>query len=47
MVQGLSHMTFIVSDLDKMEEMLTTVLDTKKTYDSGDKTLPAIQGTLL
>ena len=37
MVQGLSHMTFIVSDLDKMEEILTTVLDAKKTYDSGDK----------
>ncbi|WP_413827707.1 FosX/FosE/FosI family fosfomycin resistance hydrolase [Tateyamaria sp.] len=38
MVQGLSHMTFIVSDLNKMEEILTTVLDAKKTYDSGDKT---------
>ncbi len=38
MVQGLSHMTFIVSDLDKMEEMLTKVLDAKKIYDSGDKT---------
>ena len=38
MVQGLSHMTFIVSDLDKMEEMLTKVLDAEKIYDSGDKT---------
>ena len=38
MIDGLSHMTFIVSDLDKMEEMLTTVLDAKKIYDSGDKT---------
>lgn len=38
MVQGLSHMTFIVSNLDKMEEMLTTVLDAKKIYDSGEKT---------
>ena len=38
MVQGLSHMTFIVSDLDKMERMLTTVLEAKKIYDSGDKT---------
>ena len=38
MVQGLSHMTFIVSDLDKMEGMLTTVLDAKKIYDSGDNT---------
>lgn len=38
MIQGLSHMTFIVRDLDKMEAMLTTVLDAKKIYDSGDKT---------
>ena len=38
MVEGLSHITFIVSDLDKMEELLVTVLDAKKVYDSGDKT---------
>ncbi|MBZ8119882.1 FosX/FosE/FosI family fosfomycin resistance hydrolase [Roseovarius sp. LXJ103] len=38
MIEGLSHMTFIVSDLDKMEEMLTQVLDARKIYDSGDKT---------
>ncbi len=38
MIEGLSHMTFIVSDLDKMEEMLTKVLDARKIYDSGDKT---------
>ncbi len=38
MIEGLSHMTFIVSDLDKMEEMLTSVLDAKKIYDSGEKT---------
>ena len=38
MVQGLSHMTFIVRDLDRMEAMLTTVLDAKKICDSGDKT---------
>jgi catechol 2,3-dioxygenase-like lactoylglutathione lyase family enzyme len=31
-------MTFIVSDLDKMENILTTVLDATKVYDSGDKT---------
>ncbi|MFV0491862.1 MAG: FosX/FosE/FosI family fosfomycin resistance hydrolase [Pseudorhodobacter sp.] len=36
MIGGLSHMTFIVSDLDKMEEMLTTVLDARKIYDSGE-----------
>ena len=38
MVEGLSHITLIVSDLDRMEEMLTTVLDAKKIYDSGDRT---------
>ncbi len=38
MIEGLSHMTFIVSNLDRMEEMLTTVLDARKIYDSGDAT---------
>ena len=37
MTQGLSHMTFIVRDLDRMEEILTTVLDAQKIYDSGDE----------
>lgn len=36
MIEGLSHMTFIVKDLDRMEELLTTVLDAEKIYDSGD-----------
>nr|WP_310796451.1 FosX/FosE/FosI family fosfomycin resistance hydrolase [Roseibacterium beibuensis] len=31
-------MTFIVRDLDKMEEVLTQVLDARKIYDSGEKT---------
>ena len=38
MIEGLSHMTFIVSDLDKMEQILTTVLEARKIYDSGDNT---------
>ena len=38
MIEGLSHITFVVSDLDKMESLLTTVLDGEKVYDSGDKT---------
>lgn len=37
MIEGLSHITFIVRDLDKMEAMLTKVLDAKRVYDSGDK----------
>ena len=36
MVQGLSHITFIVKDLDRMEEVLTTVLGARKIYDSGE-----------
>ena len=37
MIEGLSHLTFIVRDLDKMEEILTKVLDARKIYDSGDQ----------
>src|ERR1700751_2578804 len=40
MVKGLSHITFIVSDLDRMERLLTTVLDARKVYDSGGHTFP-------
>lgn len=36
-VQGLSHITFIVSDLDRMEEILTKVLNARRIYDSGDQ----------
>ena len=38
MIDRLSHITFIVSDLDKMEGILMKVLDAKKIYDSGDRT---------
>ena len=38
MIQGLSHVTFIVRDLDRMEQILTAVLDAMKVYDSGDNT---------
>jgi catechol 2,3-dioxygenase-like lactoylglutathione lyase family enzyme len=38
MIQGLSHMTFIVRDLDRMEAILTTVLGARKVYDSGNET---------
>ncbi len=37
MIEGVSHLTFIVADLDRMEEMLTTVLDARKVYDSGER----------
>lgn len=35
MIEGLSHITFVVEDLDRMENMLTKVFDAKKIYDSG------------
>jgi hypothetical protein len=35
---GLSHMTFIASHLDRMELLLTTVLDARKVYGSGEET---------
>ena len=38
MIEGLSHITFITRDLDRMEEILTSVLDAKRIYDSGDQT---------
>lgn len=38
MIEGVSHLTFIVADLDRMEEVLTTVLDARKVYDSGERT---------
>lgn len=35
---GLSHVTFIVRDLDRMERLLTTVLGAVRVYDSGRDT---------
>jgi catechol 2,3-dioxygenase-like lactoylglutathione lyase family enzyme len=35
---GLSHVTFIVRDLDRMEQVLTAVLDAVRVYDSGSDT---------
>jgi fosfomycin resistance protein FosX len=37
-VRGLSHITFIVADLDRMEELLTKVFGARRLYDSGDDT---------
>lgn len=38
MVQGLSHLTFIVRDLERMQQILTRVFDARKVYDSGAET---------
>ncbi len=38
MVSGLSHITLITRDLERMEKILVTVLDARKVYDSGQDT---------
>ncbi|MGV2977845.1 FosX/FosE/FosI family fosfomycin resistance hydrolase [Roseibium alexandrii] len=38
MSSGLSHMTFIVSELDKMTRILTEVLKAEEVYGSGQET---------
>lgn len=38
MIQGLSHLTFIVRDLDVMEEILVEVLGAERVYASGKRT---------
>lgn len=38
MIRGLSHMTFIVRDLDRMELLLTKIIGARKVYDSGAET---------
>ena len=38
MIEGLSHITFIVHDLERMEEILVSVFGARKVYDSGDNT---------
>ena len=38
MIQGLSHITFVVSDLDRMTTFLTAIFDAEEVYSSGEKT---------
>jgi len=38
MIEGLSHITFVVRNLDRMEEILVNVLGARKVYDSGNAT---------
>jgi catechol 2,3-dioxygenase-like lactoylglutathione lyase family enzyme len=38
MIEGLSHLTFIVGDLDRMKRLLETVFDAREVYCSGDRT---------
>ncbi len=47
MIEGLSHITFITRDLERMEETLTNVLDTRRIYDSNRRSLPGLIWPLL
>lgn len=38
MIEGLSHMTFIVRDIERMTTLMTEVLGAREVYSSGDKT---------
>jgi fosfomycin resistance protein FosX len=38
MIEGLSHITLVVGDLDRTEKLLTAVFDAAKVYDSGEGT---------
>jgi fosfomycin resistance protein FosX len=38
MISGLSHLTFVVSDLEKMARIVVEVLGGEEVYSSGDKT---------
>jgi len=41
MIEGLSHMTFIVRDLDRMTAILTGIFDATEVYASGERTFSA------
>lgn len=38
MIEGLSHMTFVVRDLERMTAIMTDVLGAREIYASGDET---------
>ena len=38
MIEGISHITFVVSDLDRMTAFLTAIFDAEEVYSSGDDT---------
>ncbi len=38
MIQGISHITFIVKDLELMTKFLTSIFDAEEVYSSGEQT---------
>lgn len=43
MIEGLSHITFIVRDLERMGQILTNVLGAREIYSSGERTFSTSQ----
>ena len=41
MIEGLSHITFIVRDLERMAAIVTRVFDAREVYSSGEQTFSA------
>jgi fosfomycin resistance protein FosX len=37
MIEGISHLTFIVQDLERMATFLRTIFEAEEIYDSGDR----------
>lgn len=37
MIEGISHVTFIVSDLDRMTKFLSAIFEAEEVYASGDR----------
>ena len=37
MIEGLSHLTFIVRDLERMSRLIVDVLGGREVYSSGDR----------
>jgi hypothetical protein len=47
LIQGLSHLTFVVRDLDKMAEIITDVLGGVEVYVSGERTSSTLRYSFL
>jgi catechol 2,3-dioxygenase-like lactoylglutathione lyase family enzyme len=45
-IEGLSHIAFVVRDLHRMEDILTTVLGARKVYDHDNHLFELHAGTL-
>jgi catechol 2,3-dioxygenase-like lactoylglutathione lyase family enzyme len=44
MIEGISHITFIVRDLDRTAHLLASVFDAEEVYSSGDRTYSISRG---